>query len=236
MNIKALNTIIDGDILVYRNGFAAKEDEPLEYTLHTVKCTLEAIHDKFPEREWYKIYLSGKNNYREEIATMQVYKGNRDPSHKPQYYQEIKDYLVNVHGAEIVDGMEADDAQGIMQWKHKDKSTVIVGIDKDLKMIPGFHYNYVKDVLEYVNLKDANAFFFQQMLMGDRTDNIPGIKGLGEVRSAKLLEPCDKDVIKMREVVMQEYEKQYGEDAQRAYEEVSNLLWIRREPDQRCPF
>lgn len=237
MNEKALNPLIDGDILVYRCGFAAKEDEPLEYTLHTVKSVLEFIYDKFPERKWSKLYLTGKDNFRDTLATLQVYKGNRDPSHKPQYYQEIKDYLINVHGAETIIGQEADDAQGIEQWSHKDKSTVIVGIDKDLKMIPGYHYNWVKDILEYQNLRDANEFFFFQMLTGDRTDNIPGIKGVGDKTAAKLLAPAVKNITAMQKVVMDQYIKQYGEEvAPMAYREVANLLWIRREENQECPF
>lgn len=221
---------------MYRCGFAAQENEPLEYTLHTVRNVLDNIRDKFPERKWEKIFLTGKGNFRDKVATLQVYKGNRDPSHKPQYYNEIKDYLINVHHAIVVEGQEADDAQGIEQWANKDKSTVIVGIDKDLKMIPGYHFNFVKNILEYVNLQDANAFFFHQMLTGDRTDNIPGIKGLGEVRAAKLLAPCNKDVDAMRQVVMKEYERQYGPTAGLAYDEIASLLWIRRTPEQKCPF
>ena len=237
MSEKALNPLIDGDILVYRCGFAAKEDEPLEYTLHTVKSVIEFILDKFPDRTYHKLYLTGKSNFRDKLATLQVYKGNRDPSHKPQYYTEIKDYLINVQKAEVVEGQEADDAQGIEQWKNKDKSTVIVGIDKDLKMIPGYHYNWVKDILEYVNLRDANEFFFFQMLTGDRTDNIPGIKGVGEKTAAKLLGPAAKDIGAMQKIVMDQYIKQYGQElGPMAYREVANLLWIRREENQECPF
>lgn len=236
MKTSELTPLIDCDVITYRCGFAVKDDEPLEYALSTVKHSVLGILDKFPDRKDQRLFLTGKNNFRDKIATIQVYKGNRDPSHKPKFYQEIKDYLIDVHGAEVVNGIEADDAQGMEQWKHKDRSTVIVGIDKDMRMIPGWHYNYVKDILDYVTLQDGNAFFFHQMLVGDRTDNVPGIKGLGEVKAAKLLAPCQKDVIRMRDTVMEQYIKQYGSDGERAYHEVANLLWIRREPDQQCPF
>lgn len=225
--------------------------------MHTVKCVIEEIYNKFPDRAWSKLFLSGKNNFRDTLATIKVYKGNRDPSNKPQYYDEIKDYLINVHKAIVVDGQEADDAQGIEQWKHKDKSTVIVGIDKDLKMIPGWHYNWVKGELEYVRMEDANAFFFMQMLIGDATDNILGCaimkegvyktgkkagqayikrSGVGPEEAIELLAPCNKDVVLMAQVVQEQYRKYYGEQGFMAYRENANLLWIRREENQECPF
>jgi len=44
--------------------------------------------------------------------------------------------MIDHHDAEVVHGMEAEDACGIAQYSHKDKSTVIVGQDKDLLCIP----------------------------------------------------------------------------------------------------
>lgn len=231
-----LNPLLDGDYLIYRVGFAVKDDEPVEYALSTVKHAIHNIWDRFPDATERKLYLSGKNNFRDKLGTILIYKGNRDPSHRPHYYSEIKEYIIKYHNAIVVDGQEADDAVCIEQWKHKDRSTVIVGIDKDLHQCPGWHFNPVRDELKYVTLAEGNAFFFHQMLTGDRTDNIPGIKGLGEIRAAKLLDPCDKDIFKMKDVVMQQYKKQYGSEAENAYHEVSNLLWMRREEGQTCPF
>lgn len=208
----------------------------MEYGLATVRSVLDNIHDKFPEQEYRRIFLTGKDNFRDKIATLKVYKGNRDPSHKPKYYSEIKDYLIAHHGAEVVDGQEADDAQGIAQWANKDRSTVIVGIDKDMYMIPGWHYNWVKDELKYVKLADANTFFFKQMLTGDTTDNIPGIPKVGPKTAEKLIAPVAGNIIEMQRVVREKYKEYYGDKAQSAYNEMANLLWIRREEDQVCPY
>ena len=235
MKNSELSPLLDCDIFVYRVGFAANE-EPLEYALATMRSVLDNIRDRFPDRKYEKLYLTGKDNFREKVAKRHKYKGNRDPSHKPVHYNDIRDYLVNVQGAEVIDGQEADDALGIEQWKNKDKSTVIVSIDKDLKMVPGFHYHPFKDELIYVNLTDANAFFFQQMLTGDRTDNIHGIKGIGDKTAIKMLAPCNKDVIEMQKVVREAYKKAFGEEAREVYRENAALLWMRREPEQECPF
>lgn len=236
MSTAKLNPIIDADVICYRVGFAVKDDEPVEYALATVKHVLENIMDRFPDATYRRVFLTGKGNFRDSIATLQTYKGNRDPNNRPKYYDEIRQYLVEHQGAEVIDGQEADDAQGIEQWRNKDKSTVIVGIDKDLYMIPGFHYNWVKDKIQYISLADANYNFFKQMLEGDRTDNIPGITGVGPKTAEKLLAPCNKDVIAMSKVVKEQYKKQYGDKAREAYREVANLLWIRREEGQVCPF
>lgn len=241
----ALNPLIDGDVIVYRVGFAvdaskhpdgSPKDEPLEYALATVRAVLHNIEDRFPDQQYRRLFLSGKGNFRDKLATFKVYKGNRDPSHRPRYYQDIKEYLISVHNSEVIDGQEADDAQGIAQWAAKDKSTVIVGIDKDLYMIPGWHYNWVKDDLKYINLPDANAFFFKQLLTGDTTDNIPGVPKIGPKTADKLIDPCERDIWKMQEVVKAEYKRHYGDEAERAYKEMANLLWIRREEGQECPY
>jgi hypothetical protein len=225
----------DADYLIYRVGFAVNDTEPVEYALATVKSSINGVLDRVANTG-HQLYLTGKGNFRDTLGTIQVYKGNRDPADRPYYYQEIKDYLINHQGAIVVTGQEADDEVGIRQWEKKDRSTCIVGQDKDLKMIPGWHYNPVKDESCYITLPEANTFFFFQMLTGDRTDNIPGIKGIGDVRAAKLLGPVKGDIIKMKDVVFQKYREQYGEAAESAYAEVSNLLWIRREEDQVCPF
>lgn len=240
-----LNPLIDADVIVYRVGFAVDaakhpdgtpKDEPVEYALATVRSVLENIHDKFPEQEYRRIFLTGKGNFRDKAATLQVYKGNRDPSHKPRYYSDIKDYLIGVHKAEVCDGQEADDAQGIAQWAKKDRSTVIVGIDKDMYMIPGWHYNWVKDEGKYINLDEANTFFFKQMLTGDRTDNVPGIPKIGPVTADKMIDPVSGNISAMQDVVRDAYRKYYGDRAEFAYREIASLLWIRREEDQVCPY
>lgn len=231
-----LKLLIDADLIVYRVGFAAKEDEPVEHTLHAVKSTIESILSHFPENNGYQLYLSGKGNFREEISTYRIYKGNRDPLHKPQHYQQIRDYLVNIWKAEVVEGQEADDALGIEQWANKDRSTCIVSTDKDLNMIPGWHYNWVQDNLFYVTLEEANNFFFKQVLTGDATDNIQGIPRVGDKKADKVLKGRLGNIDAMQSAVKTEYRKYYKDKADFAYSEMSNLIWIRREPEQRCPY
>lgn len=62
-----------------------------------------------------RIYLTGKGNFREKIAEQRGYKANRLDKVKPFHYENLKGYLIAVYGAQVYDGMEADDAMCIDQ-------------------------------------------------------------------------------------------------------------------------
>lgn len=219
--------LIDGDIICYRVGFAAQND-PVEYCLHSVKLSMQSILEKFQTDE-YKLYLQGPGNYREHVAVTQPYKGNRDPNAKPKWYNEIRDYLVEWWNAELVAGRETDDALGCYQYAHKDKSTCIVTIDKDLDCIPGWHYNYVKGEMYYVDLPTANKKFWTQVLTGDTTDNIRGIPKVGPVSAGKIIGATDESWIGMAGAVRQSYINKFGEsEGLKQFHENASLIWIQR--------
>lgn len=91
------------------------EVEPVENALHSVKLFIDNILEK-TDAEHCKIFLTGKGNFREEIATILPYKGQRKQP-KPVHYQSIRDYLVERWESIIVEGMEADDLLSIEQCK-----------------------------------------------------------------------------------------------------------------------
>jgi len=215
-----VKALIDGDILVYRCGFAAEKNdyktshgnfrykkeipegatiheveriiEPVENALNNVKTVLreigERISEKFSEdRIELELYLTGNGNFRDELATIKVYKGNRDKNHRPHWYTEIQDYMKTTWKAETVDGIEADDVLSDLQTDE----TCIVSTDKDLDQVPGWHYNWVKADLYYVSVSEARHMLYKQILTGDSTDNIEGIPGVGEKTAIKMLEGSD---------------------------------------------
>lgn len=229
MKNSELTPLVDSDYLVYRVGFAVKDDEPVEYALSTVRSSIHNIWDRFPNsRNKGQLFLTGKGNFRDAVATVQVYKGNRDPASKPKYYDDIREYMINHHGAEVVQGMEAEDRVGILQYGCKDRSTVIVGVDKDLLCIPGWHYNPVKDTFCYVTLAEANTNFWKQVLTGDRVDNILGIPGMGPKTANKVIDPIAGDWNAMYDKVLDEYVKAFGGDGPRQMDETAKLIWILR--------
>ena len=230
METSGIKTVLwDADVIVYRVGFASKEPEPLSYTLQSVKTVLENVNANFPNAEEFKLYLTGKRNYRDTVGVTRVYKGNRDPANKPEYYDEIRSYLVDYHGAQIIDGREADDQLGIEQWKRKDRSSCLVTIDKDLDCIPGWHYNWVKKELYYQTLADANRAFWTQVLTGDTTDNIQGIPKVGPKKAEKILAGSDGSWMDLMQRVREAYHSYYKEDGDAVFHEMATLTWMQRE-------
>jgi 5'-3' exonuclease len=102
----------------------------------------------------------------------------------------------------------------------------ICSIDKDLDMLRGDHYNFVKDERYFITEEEGIKNFYKQLLMGDRVDNIVGIKGIGSVKAERLLKEC-KNENEMYLAILEAYK---GDD--KRVLENGQLLWIRREPNQ----
>lgn len=196
--------------------------EPVEHALYTAKQLINRIVVATKATS-YEGYLTGEGNYRENIATIQPYKGNRTSS-KPVHYAAIKEYLIKHHKAQVVEGQEADDMLGINQGT----DTCIATIDKDLNMISGLHYNWQKDELYAVDQQTADKWFFTQLLMGDPTDNIRGIHRMGLKKAEKVLQDLT-NWDEMELAVAMAYACSDYEDPEAAMIENGQLLWIRRQ-------
>lgn len=194
----------------------------------------------------YRIYLSGKNNFREKVATLIPYKGNRINTSRPIHYDFIKQTIIDKYGAKTVDGIEADDALSITQWDHIKKprgwDTIICTQDKDLKMVPGWHYNPTSREIYQMHSIDARLWFYIQLMIGDATDNIPGIYRVGERTARKLLDGMEhySDTL-LFEFILNEYHKATknpkigNKTIPKTKEdliEVARLLWMLQEKDQ----
>lgn len=217
--------LIDGDILVYRVGFSTNEPDEEKFAVSRMGNFVDRLI-RLEGIETYEGYLTGKNNYRSEIATEQTYKGNRKDARKPVHYDSLREYLVSKWGFTVIDGQEADDAMGIKAYDLPEDSSCIMTIDKDLDMIRGWHYNFVKEDLYYVTEKEAIKNFYIQILTGDRVDNIPGIKGIGPVKANKILENCTTEKSLFKAV-----SEKYDHDIDKLTER-GRLLWIRRKEKQ----
>ena len=218
-----MKALIDGDILVYRIGFAS-EDEPESIAM--ARCS-EFIEDLilFNGFGEYQGYLTGKTNFRNEIAVTAPYKGNRK-SAKPKHYQLLRDYMESAWDFTMIEDQEADDAIGIAAYEMEVGEYCICSIDKDLDMLRGDHYNFVKDERYFITEEEGIKNFYKQLLMGDRVDNIIGIKGIGTVKAERLLKEC-KNENEMYLAILEAYDG----NAERVLEN-GRLLWIRRQHNQ----
>jgi hypothetical protein len=208
--------------LTYRVGFACNEESEAIAIKTMEGFVVDMIADLFIGQELtWRLLLSGKENFRNEIAVTAPYKGNRTKD-KPVHIEALRDYLVDVWGATVSKGQEADDDIAIAATSNPD--AVICSVDKDFYQVPGKNYNFVTKEYKDISEEEALIWPYMQMLMGDGVDNIKGVKGLGLVKSRKLLE--GKTEAEMWQTVVD----CLGSE-ERALEN-GQLLWLRREPNQ----
>jgi 5'-3' exonuclease len=200
------------------------EVEPVEHALHNAKSLLERIVNA-TRATTKTIYLTGEHNFREQLDS--EYKANRDPNNKPMHYDALRSFLIDIHGATVINGMEADDAMGMHQCSAIEP-TIIASIDKDLNMIPGKHYNWRKDKLYDVTEEEAMKFFYLQLLMGDRVDNIKGVPGIGPKKAERAVGHLT-DEQDMYNVCTSLYADYYGVGHEEIMHTNAQLLWIRRD-------
>jgi len=251
-----MKPLIDGDILAYEIGHAAvvgyqSEYPPWSYVADLLNARIEQICFYVKATEKPAIYLtaSGVETFRHKLYP--DYKKKRKYVLKPFHYLNIRTHLKGAYDTIEVSGIEADDALAIEQYKNlgQDPPTIICTRDKDLRMIPGWHYSwelgnqpswgpiYVVDP-GYLNLEQKKsykslngtglAWFYAQMLMGDKVDDIPGIPKCGPVKTYNILKDFyDEEDLKDR--VMEQYHCYYGADAEIQYELTAQLVWVIRE-------
>jgi 5'-3' exonuclease len=177
--------LIDGDIVCFRCAVSA-EAEPEEIAVLRVDKLIRDIL-YLTNAESYEFFLSGSGNFRKKIYP--EYKANRKDKPRPIHLDACRKYVTDTWNAVLAHGCEADDLLGAKQTP----DTIICTIDKDLLQIPGNHYNFVKQ--EFYNISESQGLrnFYEQLLKGDRTDNVPGVAGLGEKKAQRLLEGCETE-------------------------------------------
>jgi hypothetical protein len=169
---------VDGDIIGYRVAAVCEED----FAKACNSIMDEMLNDIVLETQIndMRIYLSGKNNFRYDVAVTRPYKGNREGKVKPIHLSHCYDYLRTKYRAITVDGYEADDAIASDMVQN---SAVHCGIDKDIQQIAGRHYNFVTKEMIVVSDAQAKLNMFRQICTGDGTDNIPGLPLIGEKKA-----------------------------------------------------
>lgn len=219
--------LIDGDIVAYRSAFATQDllpkdaEEKFEILIDYI---LEQCLD-FPTPDQYEIYLTGKGNFRFDVAKSHIYKGNRKDAQKPIHLGHVRLYAIEKFGAIVSEGEEADDLIAI-EATRCGPDTVVASIDKDMLQIPCKHFNFGRNEWSDVSEWEGLKFFYKQILTGDAADNIIGLYKVGPVKADKLLDGA---------VTEQEmYERcinAYSGDVDRVIENA-RLLWLRREEGQ----
>lgn len=212
-----MKALIDADIVAYRVACTLEDDDAEDFVYARAEDLIDNILVNTEATE-YRLFLTGKNNFRYTIYP--EYKAHR-PKEKPFWLEKCRQYLIATFNAEVVDGQEADDALGIAQTE----DTIICSIDKDLLMIPGRHYNFVKDEFQEVTNDSGMRHFYMQCLTGDRSDNIKGIEQIGPKKAEKILAGCVTE-----QELFNAVREAYSNDEE--FLMNGRVLWIRRKENE----
>lgn len=217
---------IDGDIIAYRAAFSPLAKDVAGACGIATEYIRTILENLDGEQRSCKVYLSGSGNFRDAVGVTQKYKGNR-PTNRPPLVDDVKKFLTSGDwdwDVAVSQDEEADDLMAVDATKCGD-DYILCSIDKDFDQVPGWHYNFVKFRKYYVTEREAQLFFYKQILTGDRADNVAGVRGIGPVTAQKLLKPLKTDKELFDKCV--EMHKSYD----RVLENAS-LLWLRRTPGE----
>jgi len=221
----SINIYIDGDILVYQSMWGANSTKDikkkLDQTIANIMSELEGSTGK--------IAIKGSDNFRKEIYP--EYKGHRKKElteQEKEFFAYSYDYLQNGWGAIPANGMEADDLLAI--WNTEEPG-IIVSIDKDLLQVPGLHFNTRNKEYTNVTEDEGSLLLHTQVLMGDSVDNITGLKGIGKVKAAKVMEGVP--VSQHLSAVKSFWQKTFGRGWEDDLQLNMDLIYLKRSMDDR---
>lgn len=246
------NILLDVDTMLYRVGYASpapptpeaacarlkKMIDDAEYKITT--SSIPALGESYQHLLLFLTVPDGKGRYRDKFNKETTYKASRTSVPLPVFMEEMRDFIKKsyiVHQCPSSE-YEADDAISWHGWYNHEVTgnrDIIAGVDKDLNQIPGYHWDYSKDISYYVSGAMANQFFFHQLLTGDVADSIPGIKGIGPQRADNLLKKGTSPE-EWWDIVLSTYTNKLphlseDEIAEILYER-GNKLWIQRREGQ----
>lgn len=193
-----LTLIIDGDTLVY-DACKANEYEcawdPELWTLHgnltDAKVHFDNLVHGLQEKLDATAVVIALSDYTDpwRKKILPSYKSERNNARKPVTYKPLREYVHENYKTYQKPGLEGDDVCGIL-LTHPNiikGDRVLASIDKDMKTLPGSHYNPRTGQRLEVCEDEADYFHLYQTLTGDRVDGYAGCPGIGPVNAEKIL-------------------------------------------------
>ena len=223
----------------------------------------------------------GLKSGRDTMATVKTYQENRDPDAPIKVrVRELRNMLANYESdhIKVIVGhfFEADDLmcreQERMIAEGRIKDSILSSGDKDLWMVQGYHADprtgrtwlvdgfMHTEYREVGNVKpklvgEGTSWFWHQMVMGDKADNIPGLEKIdnttldrylplkshkarksgaaacGEAKAVAMLDGVTSEREAARRV-WEAYREYYGAHAMTRIVEQAYLLWMQRNDNE----
>ena len=189
-----MTLLIDADGLIFSACCAAEQDFKFNDYQHVlvsderdaldyVAMKLEEYQSITGDRGKIIMCFSDYPTFRHEVYS--EYKANRIGKRKPLAFKDVAEAVRRYHDVATYPNLEADDVMGILATEEVHPTRVIVSGDKDMKTIPCILLR--NGDLETISEKRADRNWMVQVLCGDRTDNIPGLVGVGPKTAEKIL-------------------------------------------------
>ncbi len=195
--------VIDGSNLVRRIYAAIKEEDPatqVAETLRSCRASFRRARQNHPHTHAIAVFDAGGPTWRHRLYPK--YKADRGPS--PAGLDELMRSLrAELEGLPLrtlsVPDIEADDAIAVLalRWQQRNRGTMtILSTDKDLCALLSpvvrvhDHFGNVSRDAAWVLEKfgiEPGLIQDYLALVGDKTDNIPGVEGIGPVKAVQLL-------------------------------------------------
>lgn len=200
--------LIDGHAVAYRQffalpeaGFSTKSGEVTNAVFGFTRILIDILQEKRPKylAVTFDMGLSGREVYFPD------YKGTREkmPDSLGQQLKRIHE-VVEAFNIPILElpGYEADDVIGTiaLQAEEQDVDVLIITGDRDILQLLSDHVrvqlpawksrpDVVYDIPKFVEKYQVqpDQLIDLKAMMGDSSDNIPGVKGIGEKTGTKLL-------------------------------------------------
>ena len=159
-------------------------------------------------------------------------KRHSNPRHVNKFVPMLRKKAVMEGMAVEATFREADDL--LCMWAEQARRNgddyIVCSIDKDLKCIPGLHYNMKHNNFFEISEEDSLRFYYEQLLKGDSTDGVPGLPGVGDVYSKQYLSECHTEE-EFRAKVIEAYKTVWEEDWRDYLLSNGKMLYLQRHPE-----
>jgi 5'-3' exonuclease len=222
--------LIDADTLCY-----LRIEDLDEYKTKVDEIISKIIIDS--NSKSYRVFLEAIGNQTFRKVSFNSYKINRANKELPINYFEIKKYITSEWKPFLSMGVESDDSI-ISTWRYiKEEmpfTDVLLAVqDKDFKTYPVNIFDTYKSrygATYSISEEESKYNFALQMIMGDSSDGVSGIKGVGEKGAIKILDTYKGK--NLNRCVYKAYLNKYGYKVGRQ-EIIKNTFLLRLRDDVR---
>tara|TARA_R110000765_G_scaffold225027_1_gene328958 strand:- start:71 stop:844 length:774 start_codon:yes stop_codon:yes gene_type:complete len=194
--------LIDADSLLYYEMGKSTFEEAIYGLDERISSMLNACNTSY-----YAGFLTKGRCFRYEVDTEYKAKRKNSKNKRPIIFPALMEHLRRRWGFTYMPELEADDL--VSYYSHNtERKTIICSPDKDvLYQCVGMHFNYRTTEFIHTSPEEALKFLWKQVLMGDSTDGITGIEGVGDKISSHWLKNKVKE---FEPFALRKYVEKYG--------------------------